>query len=221
MPLNQMNDFTFKHSDQIDQIYSVMTSTQIKENFDKQGKELRDFINALISKLNSQIDGDSGADNIKATPIQSITGNSIQEILEQLKVYIDTKANSAIESANNAMNTADGIQQDYVSKASSATQIIQGCLNLPSIDLANEFYIYDGGRECFVIEDTQIGDTALELSASNGLIVYRKQIPTIKEMTIAPNEVPEHIGQIWINKTAKTAYMAVGLTINDWKQITN
>ena len=48
--------------------------------------------NALVDALSAATDGDSGADNIKATAITNVTGTSVQSILEGLKAYIDAAA---------------------------------------------------------------------------------------------------------------------------------
>jgi hypothetical protein len=90
MPLQQMNDFTFKHSEQVDALYKVLSSTEIKQKFDSRGVELRDFINSLVTQLNSTTDGDSGADNIGATAVAGLSGTTVQAILEELKTFIDS-----------------------------------------------------------------------------------------------------------------------------------
>jgi len=41
-------EFEFKHKDQTDRLYEVMTSTQIKEAFDSRGENLKTFIYKII-----------------------------------------------------------------------------------------------------------------------------------------------------------------------------
>lgn len=91
MPLQQMGDFSFNHADQQDKLYQTMTAAEIKAAFDSRGNELRAFINNLISILNSTEDGNSGADNIAATPISG-SPSTVQGMLEWLKTQIDNTA---------------------------------------------------------------------------------------------------------------------------------
>lgn len=83
MPLTKHENFSFNHSDQPNDLYNVETSTQIKANFDSRAKEVSDVLNTMIDQLQSIADGDSGADNIGATPI-STSPNNVQGILEWL-----------------------------------------------------------------------------------------------------------------------------------------
>lgn len=86
MAIEKMNDFTFKHVNQPDNLTpAVLTPTQLKEKLDSQAVELRTFINNLVDILNSTEDGASGADNIAATPYDGLTGNTVQALIEQLK----------------------------------------------------------------------------------------------------------------------------------------
>lgn len=50
------------------------------------------IFNALIDALKSNVYSDSGADNIGATAIPSVSGNTVQSILEGLKAYADSLA---------------------------------------------------------------------------------------------------------------------------------
>ena len=63
--------------------------------FDENNEALLDKINELVASINniktalsSVTDGDSGADNIKATPIAGITGETVQAITESLDAAI-------------------------------------------------------------------------------------------------------------------------------------
>lgn len=88
LPLEKLNGFTFNHSDQQDRLYDVMSSEEVKQAFDSRGEELREIYNQLIDKLQDVTDGDSGADNVKATPISN-SPDTVQGILEWLKSQID------------------------------------------------------------------------------------------------------------------------------------
>jgi hypothetical protein len=81
MPLTQMNDFTFKHSDQLDAIYTEYTANQIKSLFDSRGVELRTALNLLITALSST----NGALDIGTTTIQDVTGANIQDMLQNIR----------------------------------------------------------------------------------------------------------------------------------------
>lgn len=94
LPLEKLNGFTFNHSDQQDRLYDAMSSAEVKQRFDSRAEELRAKFNALIDKLQSIVDGDSGADNVKATSIEGLTGDNVQTLLESLKTLVDKKSNS-------------------------------------------------------------------------------------------------------------------------------
>lgn len=88
-------DFPFKHSGQPDDYgVSVGDYTVVQSNWDSRAIYNQTQINAIIAALQSIVDGDSGADNVKITPITGVTtlNNTIQEALEVLK----TQINSAI-----------------------------------------------------------------------------------------------------------------------------
>lgn len=81
MPLNQMQDFTFKHSDQQDAIYTQYTAQQIKALFDSRGDELRTALNILITALTST----EGASDIGTNTIQDIDGTTVQAMLQSIR----------------------------------------------------------------------------------------------------------------------------------------
>lgn len=96
MPVPQMNNFTFNHSDQIDQLYTVLDATTIKAKFDSRGKELRDFLIQLASLLNATTDSASGADQIAMTPITETGSNAtVQSIIEALITRLKAIQDSA------------------------------------------------------------------------------------------------------------------------------
>ena len=96
MTVSQMDDFTFKHTAQVDNISSVYTAAQIKTFYDSRGVELRTFINGLVGILNSVTDSSSGADNIGVTAISGLSGATVQALLEALKTALDEAILGAI-----------------------------------------------------------------------------------------------------------------------------
>ncbi len=85
-----MQDFTFKHSEQVDAIYTQYTAQQIKALFDSRGEELRIALNLLITALNST----EGASNIGTNTIQDIDGTTIQEMLKSIRDKLKSKTDS-------------------------------------------------------------------------------------------------------------------------------
>lgn len=58
MALTKMGNFTFLHANQIDALYTVYTSTQIKAFFDSQATELKSYLNnTLTVELDSEMGG--------------------------------------------------------------------------------------------------------------------------------------------------------------------
>lgn len=55
---------------------------------------------------------------------------------------------------------------------------------------------------------------------TNEAYINDTRIGTIRTGAAVPTFIPNHIGQIFVNTTSKIAYIAVGLTASDWKQIT-
>jgi hypothetical protein len=89
MPLEKLNNFSFNHSDQPDALYETMSALEVKENFDSRAEEVRIKLNSLIDQLQRIADGDSGANSVKITSIEGITGDDIQSALESLKALSD------------------------------------------------------------------------------------------------------------------------------------
>lgn len=87
MSLTKMGAFSFDHSNQQDELYKGMSSSEIKEAFDSRGIDLKNIINNLIDALQSVTDGNSGADNIKVTPIDA-SPDTVQGALEYIKSQI-------------------------------------------------------------------------------------------------------------------------------------
>lgn len=68
-----------------------MTAAQLKAWFDSSPEELRLSVNSLIDGLLATTDGTSGADQIGATLVAGIAGETVQAILESLKAYTDAQ----------------------------------------------------------------------------------------------------------------------------------
>lgn len=88
MPLDKLNAFTTKVQDLADKPNSTMSAAELKAKFDAAPDELRLAFNQLIDDLGSVVDGDSGADNVGVTPIET-SPSTLQGTLEWLKTQID------------------------------------------------------------------------------------------------------------------------------------
>jgi lysophospholipase L1-like esterase len=133
MPLNKMGDFSFNHADQQDDLYKAKTSAEIKQDFDSRGEQLKVKLNDLIDKLQSIVDGDSGADNIKATAIVGLTGTTVQSLLESLKQVTDEQIHNldnmlldldsllyqTINNLNSTNTNITKVDQDSISRDNS------------------------------------------------------------------------------------------------------
>jgi hypothetical protein len=89
MTLPKQGNFTFNHVDQQDDLYKVQSALEIKTDFDSRASELKTTLNNLVDALTAITDSNSGADNIKATPIGT-SPDTIQGILEWLKNQQDS-----------------------------------------------------------------------------------------------------------------------------------
>jgi hypothetical protein len=95
MPLQKMGAFSFNHTEAPDDLNSIYTATEIKEKWDSRANELRTTINTVIDALSSTVDGDSGANGVKATTINGLEGTDLQTLIESLKSFVDAhKANT-------------------------------------------------------------------------------------------------------------------------------
>lgn len=88
MPLQRLEAFSKKVSDLSDKPNETMTTAQVKAQFDAAPEEVRVYLNKLIDVLQSTATGDSGADNIKLTPIDS-SPNTVRDALVWLKNQIN------------------------------------------------------------------------------------------------------------------------------------
>lgn len=88
MPFQKLNVFSKKVSDLSDKPNETMTTAQVKAQFDAAPEEVRLYLNQLIDVLQSTEIGDSGADNIKLTPIDT-SPDTIRGALIWLKEQIN------------------------------------------------------------------------------------------------------------------------------------
>lgn len=128
MPLDKLTVFTKKVQDLADKPNGTMTASEVKAQFDAAPEELRVYLNQLIDDLSSVVDGDSGADNIKATSIAGLTGTTVQAILEALKTLDDTNRAYLLDQINGVVlgQIPDGtitLQKLAFAIASTATDV--------------------------------------------------------------------------------------------------
>jgi hypothetical protein len=104
MALQKMGNFTFNHVNQTDEL--GLTADEAKEKFDSRGEELKTALNNAVDALNATADGNSGADNVGATPVEGWPGSSVQAILESAKSDIAGHKAAAAVQAHLAKNIA-------------------------------------------------------------------------------------------------------------------
>lgn len=109
MALTQMDDFTFKHSSQIDALYTQYTANQIKSLFDSRGVELRTALNLLITALSST----NGASDIGTSTIQDIGGANIQAMLQSIR--------DKLKSVSDGTSGADFVNATSIAGLSGST----------------------------------------------------------------------------------------------------
>lgn len=90
-------NFSFNHKDQQDKIYSVMTSQQVKENYDSRGEDLKAYVYSIIDELLNS----TGSQNIgyKTGNVYQELDKKTQDILSNTAAIQQTNAN--LDSTNN------------------------------------------------------------------------------------------------------------------------
>jgi len=94
--------------------------------------ETRDALNAVIDKLEATTDGDSGADNVKATPVSGGTANTIQGILDEFDeriIGVEGTLDKDDWSSNSQTITIEGVTADNLVIVSPAPGHIAGYSN--------------------------------------------------------------------------------------------
>jgi hypothetical protein len=138
MPLPKMQDFSFNHAEQTDALYTVMTGQQIKEAFDSRGLELKNFLDQTVDKLNSTIEGQSGADYIGAGPVEGLVGNTIMALLRALKVAIDSVQSGELNASSiplSALKTDVATQQELDAAIQGWEQLLTNHANVAATDV--------------------------------------------------------------------------------------
>jgi len=117
MALTKQGDFTFNHADQVDR--PAYTAAENKAKFDSRASELKATLNGLIDDLEATTDGASGADSIGATTVGSLSGATVQAILEEM----DTAIGSAATASALAAHLAEAVylQEDEPEATNSTT----------------------------------------------------------------------------------------------------
>jgi hypothetical protein len=113
MTLTKQGNFTFSHAAQQNDLYNVYSATQIKQHFDSRADELKTTINAIIDQLQAITDGDSGADNVKATAVLDLTGSTVQALIESIR---DT-----LKSTTDGASGADFVNSTLISGVTGST----------------------------------------------------------------------------------------------------
>lgn len=90
MPITKLNSFTQKVADLADK--PQLTSADFKAKFDAAPDELRLKVNSNVDALLSTTEGDSGANNIGATALNTKSGTTVQAQLE----YLQTEVNNVV-----------------------------------------------------------------------------------------------------------------------------
>ena len=88
MPFDKFAGFTFQYAGQEDT--PNWTPDEARANMDQRGNDLKAFLDAFITAINSVIEGNSGADHIGASPIDSLNGNNVMALLKSLKTLTDS-----------------------------------------------------------------------------------------------------------------------------------
>lgn len=154
MPLQKLERFTKKVQDLSN--IPLLNPEDLKAQFDASSDEVRTYLNKLIDSLQSIVDGDSGADNIKATVIENLNGDTVQALLESLKEYIDNTTLGKIPDgtltdtklSNNASEIKQRVAKHHVEKvtdiAGAHGLTIESGTFTPTITQSNTYTIQRG-----------------------------------------------------------------------------
>lgn len=125
MAFNKLLSFTKKVQDLPDQ--PALTPADLKAQFDAAPEEVRTYLNNLIDALTSTTSGDSGAKNVGATTVGSMTGNDVQTILGAL----DTRA-TALEATQTSLWSGSKmpLDTDTITPSKTLSQCRHGWLLL-------------------------------------------------------------------------------------------
>ncbi|WP_243299142.1 hypothetical protein [Bacillus litorisediminis] len=212
MPLQKLLQFTKKVSDLADKPNQTMSAAEVKAQFDAAPDEVRQYLNQLIDALQSTKDGDSGADNIKATAITGLTGGTVQTLLENLKALDDSNKEYLLSQIQGVTlgQIPDGTITD--AKLSDAEGQIKQSFNAHQADLASQevnkgaslIGIHDA-NSLFTSTNVEGALSELFTDVSNGKVQVRDAItgkggtvadgdgdgiPTFSELSTGINGIP-------------------------------
>lgn len=182
---------------------SGMSAAQLQERFDAGSKQvIMPKFNQLIEILNSS----EGADNIGITPIEGLSGYTVQQILLAIKLLLDDK--KSIESADREIgqkfDTAEAqalVKEISFSEGSGVFTITKYDGSVQAIDTAIEkvaldvrldgqqfvLTLADGTEQrvdlsAFLTQTEVKGSETIALSIENGVIVARLAIGSLQKM---------------------------------------
>lgn len=219
MALEKLLTFTKKVADLADKPNATMSAPQVKEYFDAAPTELKLALNKLIDDLQSVVDGNSGADNIKATSVPGLTGDNVQALLESLKLNLDLKANSAntltkteLQTATDGNSGADKIKATPISNSPDTiqgvlewlkTQIDQAVLGqFPDASITEEKLAFPVATQAELDAhlNNHTGNTSMHVTADekatwNGMRTVNTKL--VVETRTSDPTTPS-VGQIWL-----------------------
>lgn len=85
MSIINISNPTFLHASQIDALYTIYNSTQIKAFFDSQATGIISDVNTkIVTVLNSTTSGSSGSENVGSPTIGGLTGTTVYSQLNSV-----------------------------------------------------------------------------------------------------------------------------------------
>lgn len=205
MPLEKLNSFNKKVSDLADK--PLMTSAELKAQFDAAPDEVRVYLNKLIDSLLKTTSGDSGAKNIGATGINGLTGSNVQALLESLKAEQDRLAIGNIQNINltvdqNSIPSGNtGTILQLLSWLTNRVKTISGKTNWhenPDVNLANAL-----SKNRSIVSAVRWTTQSLSPSTYSKIIFENEYQDTLNEMNISG-------GRFTPNKAGKYKFSASG-----------
>lgn len=148
------------------------TATALKVLYDKAPNDIKTYVNSILMvELESTTDGNSGADNVGATPITGGVANTVQGILEELDTVLDNVVLGQIPDGSLMdvkLSNALGQTKDMVSK--HTRQISDLHINIKDFGA-----ICDG-----IADDTIAFQSAFDYAYANGKSIF---VPAITRIT--------------------------------------
>lgn len=196
---------TFLHANQIDALYTVYSSTQIKVFFDSQVTDIIEWLNDThIPEVNTRsytkdesndryytktqlsltTDSNSGADKIGVTPISTLPGETAQTVFESIKARFDDigATNTNVE-LSNSHYAADG--RTYASIGARANTIDGEIVDINS-ELASNANLININTSNILSHSTQIA--ALSNPAPKAVSLIANMTDTTKNYVYTGTE---------------------------------